>query len=272
MAGNPSSGASLVELLDLEMLDRDLYRAVNERGSAERPQLYGGQVAAQALRAAAATVPEGRMPHSLHGYFLRRGRADWPVILRVGRARDGRSFSARHVEAVQYGEVIFDCMASFNSDEPGGEYAVSFPADAPRPDHGVAHDNPWAEGRIFEVREVVRPGEERSQMARIWTRIKERLPDDPVVHACGITYLSDLGNGFGQANHADLWGRGGPSLDHTVWFHRPTRADRWILADYLPLKAIGGRGVYSGSMHDEDGVLTALVAQEALMRRSGRSN
>src|SRR5471030_975426 len=95
---DPSSGRSLVELLDLELLDRDLYRAINELGSADRPQLYGGQVAAQALRAAGATVPEGRMPHSLHGYFLRRGRANWPVILKVGRARDGHSFSARHVE------------------------------------------------------------------------------------------------------------------------------------------------------------------------------
>src|SRR4051812_32843335 len=107
----------LAALLELERLDRDLFRGENEPGARERFNLYGGQVAAQALRAAGATVPEARTPHSLHGYFLRRGRVDLPVIFDVDRDRDGGSFSARHVRAVQDGEVIFSMLASFNEPE-----------------------------------------------------------------------------------------------------------------------------------------------------------
>src|SRR3954452_1994519 len=112
----------LAALLDLEVLDRDLFRGANEPGASQRRSLYGGQVAAQALRAAGATVPDGRLPHSLHGYFLRPGRVDRAVILHVDRDRDGGSFSARHVRAVQEGEVIFSMVASFQEREDAATY------------------------------------------------------------------------------------------------------------------------------------------------------
>src|SRR5437762_2658069 len=127
----PPRVATLAELLDLEELDRDLYRAHNPRRPFV-PHLYGGQVAAQALRAAGLTVPDGRHAHSLHGYFLRPGRADRPVLLHVDRDRDGKSFSARHVRAVQEGEVIFSMLASFHDDEDSGTYdAVPTKAEPP---------------------------------------------------------------------------------------------------------------------------------------------
>src|ERR1700757_2105257 len=114
----------MLGLLDLEELDTNLYRGYNEKASRDRPALFGGQVAAQALRAAASTVPEGRLPNSLHGYFLRPGRAEHPVILQVARDRDGRSFSARHVVALQQGEVIFSMSASFHLPKEGVQFAV----------------------------------------------------------------------------------------------------------------------------------------------------
>ncbi|HEX4865130.1 MAG TPA: acyl-CoA thioesterase domain-containing protein, partial [Acidimicrobiales bacterium] len=117
-------------LFDLERLDADLFRGVNEKTASARPALFGGQVAGQALRAAALTVPDGRMPHSLHGYFLRPGRWQHPVILKVDRDRDGKSFSARHVSAVQEGQVIFSALASFHIAESGPEFAPALPEQA----------------------------------------------------------------------------------------------------------------------------------------------
>src|SRR4051794_41072889 len=131
--------SSLAELLDLEVLDRDLFRGFNFAG--ERPTLFGGQVAAQALRAAGLTVPEGRLPHSCHGYFLRPGRIDLPVVLQVDRDRDGGSFSARHVRAVQDGEVIFSMLASFSAGQPAGEFDALPRADHEPPVDGAPIDD-----------------------------------------------------------------------------------------------------------------------------------
>lgn len=259
---------SLLELLDLEELDTDLYRGINETPSPIRPNLYGGQVAAQALRAAALTVPEGRMPHSLHGYFLRPGRGDRAVILRVARDRDGGSFSARHVVAVQNGEVIFSMSASFHLEKPGVEWSSRRPA-ADLPDEPP--ESGWF-SRIESMLDIraLPPAvpyrdDEVPVPARLWLRTREALPEDPVLQACALAYASDLGSGFGDGTVTG-GGRGGPSIDHAVWFHEPLRMDDWVYLDMWPVKTIGGRGVYSGAMQDASGRVGAVLTQELLFR------
>jgi len=226
--------------------------------------LYGGQVAAQALRAAGATVPDDRLPHSLHGYFLRPGRVDLPVLLHVDRDRDGGSFSARHVRAVQDGKVIFSMVASFHAHEPSASYDAVPTRGGPEPATLSPRPSPF----MVEVREVtptrVGDGQVRHSDS-LWVRASSPLPDDPLVHACAVTYVSDLGSGFGQVDVPNL-PAGGPSIDHSLWFHESIRADEWMLLELWPLKASGARGVYSGSLRSEDGRLGALLTQEMLLR------
>lgn len=261
----------LVELLDLEELDTDLYRGINESSAEFRPALFGGQVAAQALRAAAYTVPEGRLPHSLHGYFLRPGRADRLVILRVARDRDGKSFSARHVVAVQNGEVIFSMSASFQEPRPSAEYAEDRPMPEAGPDD-LSSSHILRALSPLEVRGFppVVPVEEGQWPvpARLWARSRRPLPDDQVVHDCALVYLSDLGSGFGDGQATGL-PRGGPSIDHALWFHHPVRLDEWVLLESWPLKAVGSRGLYTGTMRAGDGRLAAVLTQEILFRPPG---
>jgi acyl-CoA thioesterase II len=259
--------STLEELLDLEELDRDLYRAHNPRRSFT-PHLYGGQVAAQALRAAALTVPEGRHAHSMHGYYLRAGEADHPTIMRVTRDRDGRSFSARHVVALQRGEAIFTASASFHVDEDSGDFSgVPVPTGMPDPDDVT--EEIGNEDVMFELRPVYdgpppRPDEWRAAR-RIWARTREPLPDDRVLHTCGVVYLSDFSSGFVDLDSPGL-PRGGASLDHTVYFHRPVRIDDWVFMELEPVSAAGARGVYRGTIHDRAGTLGATLVQENLMR------
>lgn len=257
----------LVALLDLEQLDRDLFRGENEPTARERLSLYGGQVAAQALRAAGATVSSERTPHSLHGYFLRRGRVEMPVVYHVDRDRDGGSFSARHVRAVQDGEVIFSMLASFH-DATGVDAPVDFDAVATRggdpPETLKERPSPL----LADVREITPTRIADGQLRhsdRLWVRAATELPDDPLLHACALTYVSDLGSGFGQVEQDGL-PTGGPSIDHTVWFHAPIRADAWMLLELWPMKAGSARGVYGGSLRSEDGRLGAVVMQEMLLR------
>jgi len=253
-------GTDLTTVLTLEPLDRDLFRARNGRQNL-RSSLYGGQVAAQSLLAAAATVDGDRAPHSFHGYFLRAGRPDLPVVLRVDRDRDGRSFSARHVVAIQDGAVIFSMVASFHHERPGPTFD-----DAPRRDVPPPESVPvggW--NGLLDVREVT-----RTDLAAhlytdcIWVRSATPLGDDPLLHIGGLVYLSDLGSGFGQQDRS-LLGMGGPSIDHSLWFHEPIRADDWVLIDLQPVKARAARGVYRGSLRDRDGLLAATIMQETLL-------
>jgi acyl-CoA thioesterase-2 len=256
----------LAAVLDLERLDRDLFRGVNAITARERPALFGGQVAAQALMAAGLTVPEGRLPHSLHGYFLRPGLTDRPVILQVARDRDGRSFSARHVAAVQDGEVIFSMLASFHAGQEAGRLDQVDRRDVPPPEVCEPLEN----GLLLEIRQVTRTEVVDGRQLYsdcLWVRPTGSLPADPLTHAGALTYMSDLGTGFGRVADAML-GTGGPSLDHALWFHEPIPADQWVLLHMWPAKAISARGVYHGAMRDADGHLGVLVAQEHLLRPS----
>ena len=260
----------LNELFDLERIDADLFRGLNEKTAPARPALFGGQVAGQALRAASLTVPEGRMPHSFHGYFLRPGQWQHPVILKVDRDRDGRSFSARHVSAVQEGKVIFSALASFHIHEESPDFSQRLPAGADPDDLPAERALVSMFASAFEFRPYppVRPygPEDYPLPARVWAKSTVRLPDDPVLHACALAYLSDIGSGFADGE-LEQFPRGGPSIDHAMWFHHPARVDEWILLWMGPLKAGGARGLYAGTAHDAAGRLLAVFNQEMIFGR-----
>jgi acyl-CoA thioesterase II len=250
----------LTSLLALERVDRDLFRGRNANFG-PRQTLYGGQVAAQCLIAAAATVEQGRLPHSLHGYFLRAGRSDLPVVFEVDRDRDGRSFSARHVVALQDGEVIFSMLTSFQAESEDVLFDAAPRREVPDPE-GMARGG-W--NPLLEVREVTPTDFLKGVFTDcVWVRSLTPLPDEPLLHRAALTYMSDVGTGFGQQDAA-LVGRGGPSIDHAVWFQENIKADDWVLVDLRPVKARSARGCYDGSLRDRDGRLGATLYQEHLL-------
>jgi acyl-CoA thioesterase-2 len=259
----------LLELLALEPIERDLFRA---NAVFDDPYaLYGGQVAAQALLAAGATVPTGRLPHSLHGYYLRGGDASHPTVFRVDRDRDGRSFSARRVVAIQRGEVIFNMAASFHEPQRSGPDLQAEPA----PEAGDPDDLPkYPFPRLTSMEGALpeQPYPDVPVPVRFWARCGTELPDDPMLHAGVLTYLSDISTGLiplrDEGDHSDH--RPGPSLDHAVWFHRPVDMNQWVLLDLVPHSVFGGRGWYTGSLHTRAGALVASLTQEQLYRRSPR--
>jgi len=246
---------ALLEVLALERLDRDLFRSTVL--FEEQWPLFGGQVAAQALLAAGATVEPGRTTHSLHGYFLRPGDSREPVVFTVERDRDGRSFSARRVVARQDGAVILNLSASFHDvvDDAPDETALASPVVGESEQLSVP---PRLIG--FEQRLTSQSGPWPTQ---VWLRCTEALPDDPLLHAAVLTYLSDIYTGHGVlASSAD---RHQPTLDHAMWFHRPARADAWVLMDLQSRAVSQGRGLYTGGLWS-GGALVASLAQETLYR------
>lgn len=253
----------LAELLDIRELDRDLYEAPSFADD-ERPHLFGGQVAAQSLRAAMLSVSSDRRVHSLHGYFLRRGTSGRSVVLQVFRDRDGRSFSSRRVLAVQNGEVLFSASASFHLEEDSPEYQLAMRADVTGPE-----ESPPVEGgpsQFFEMRGMRgREAGGRTFSPRLWVRPRVALPDDDDLHACALAYATDFGSGFAMLD-LDGLAPAGPSLDHCIWFHHPIRLDDWVLLDLWPLRASGARGTYMGTVHDRAGTLGCMLTQEALLR------
>ncbi len=253
---------SILELLDLEYIEENLYRSrVVYEGAA---RLFGGQVAAQALYAAGRTVPDGRLPHSLHGYFLRQGSAQRPTVFQVERDRDGQSFSGRRAVAIQDGEVIFNMAASFAAVRPGVDVDADPEPEIPAPDALPRWVNP--RHASFEFRSA---DQDRRLPTQFWIRCTAELPGDPMLHAAVLTYVSDISNGLVPLEGADI--RSGPSLDHAVWFHRPARMDEWTWQDLVPHTAAGGRGLYTGAIYSASGARVASIAQEALFRkRSGR--
>lgn len=252
----------LAALLDLEELDRDLFRGRNADHGEPRFSLYGGQVAAQALRAASLTVDAGRRAHSLHGYFLRPGQPDHPVIFSVDRDRDGGSFSARHVRAVQHGEVIFSMLASFKVPEEAKAIEFSNPKTVPLPDE-VASSG-W--DALVETRPITGRSIHGHEVTdSVWCRVATPMPEDLVVHACALVYMSDYGGGFVMQDVPGL-PLGGPSIDHVLWFHQPVRVDEWVHVDLQPERASDARGTYGGTIRALDGTLAAVLGQECLLR------
>jgi acyl-CoA thioesterase-2 len=261
----PATGPTLTDLLELEEVGADRFRAASVFD--DRTHLYGGQVAAQALLAASRTVPDGRSPHSLHGYFLRGGNATRPTAFRVERDRDGGSFSARRVFALQDGEVIATLSASFHRVEAGLDLQVDqvSPAEPPELLGPLLTEDHMFPLVSVETRVPSQPYAATEVPTRLWVRPEVALPDDPVVHACVLAYISD-----GSTGLAPLWQggwRSSSSLDHAVWFHRPARADDWLLLDVVPHSTAGGRGWYTGSIATRLGDLVASLTQEALFRR-----
>ena len=249
---------TILDVLDLEPIDADLFRAGLTHS--EPYTLYGGQVAAQALRAAGMTVDADRVPHSLHGYFLRKGDPGRPTVFQVARDRDGRSYSARRVVALQGGKVIFNMSASFSVEEEGPDVGVQTPPEVPAADLLPSHTFP----RLFSVEGRLPPQPHASSWpTRVWARSGVTLPDTPLMHACALTYLSDISSGLGPLKTATAAPRS--SLDHALWFHRPVRLDDWVLMDLVPHTAARGRGFYSGTFW-QAGRLVASSTQEALFR------
>ncbi|MFG1927323.1 acyl-CoA thioesterase [Cryptosporangium sp. NPDC048952] len=249
---------TILDLFALDEVEPDLYRA-NTVFDEEFP-LYGGQVAAQALRAAGLTVPDGRSPHSLHGYYLRGGDSGRPTDFRVDRDRDGRSYSARRVVALQDDTVIFTMSCSFHVEEHGKDVDVTDVSEVPAP------EAPGSMPRLFSMEGTLPPAPypDAEWPTRFWARCVASLPDDPLIHACVLTYLSDISTGLAPLH--DETSGSGSSLDHAIWFHRPIRLDEWVLMDLVPQSVARGRGFYTGTIRTADGTLGATLTQEALFR------
>lgn len=275
----------LLELLDLENIDLDIFRGRNER---MRPgRIFGGQVAAQSLVAAARTVAE-LSAHSLHGYFLRPGDPATPVVFTVDRIRDGKAFVTRHVVARQRGKAIFNMSVSFQVAERGYEHQMEMPP-APDPEslptrdelvrlhfdaipeadrHWVAHPRP------IDVRHVQLPtffgGKPSAGPSLVWMRVPRALGDDPALHQRLLAYMSDLTLLDNIVLPHGRNGRLGPvmvaSIDHAVWFHRSLRVDDWLLYVQDSPAAAGARGFARGTIFARSGELVASVAQEGLLR------
>lgn len=284
--------ARLLCLLDLEPIERDIYRGASQPSVI--PRVFGGQVAAQALVAACRTV-EDRLPHSLHSYFLRPGDPGAAIVYNVDRIRDGRSFATRRVVAVQHGQPIFHLSASFQTAEEGLTHQEPMP-EAPDPEtlptaaqmlpqYEDRFVHPSVSKRLLDVRRaidlryVAEPpfatvGSPREPRSQVWFRTTGALAgvhDDPVVHLCLATYVSDmtlldsvlLAHGRGGWTVGDVVGA---SLDHAMWFHRPFRADEWLLYDTDSPTTQGGRGLARGQIWTRDGDLAVSVIQEGVVR------
>jgi len=287
----------LIQLLKLERIEDNIFRGDSrDIGSA---QVFGGQVLGQALSAAQHTV-EGRVAHSLHAYFLRRGDMTAPIIYDVDRARDGGSFSNRRVVAIQHGRPIFNLAASFQRPEKGLEHQAEMP-DVPGPeglqeltdlvsesidklpdkirrymmDRGPFHFRP------VEHWSFARP-QKHEPIKHVWIRTVDRLPDDPALHQNLLAYASDhellsastLPHGLTLARDNVIMA----SLDHALWFHRKVEIDQWLLYAIHSPNASGVRGFSRGQLFTKDGTLVASTAQEGLIRvvtpghDKGRSN
>lgn len=278
----------LVELLDVSPTGGDHFQGENE--DIGFPNIFGGQVLGQALMAACRTV-EDRLPHSMHGYFLRPGNHDIPIDYEVQRVRDGRSFTVRRVIARQAGREIFTCAVSFQVKEDGLEHQIDMPA-APSFE-GLQSEaelfktwaskfpealrEKWGRERSVEIRQAGQQDPFKPVVSepvkQSWIRVRGNLPDDPVLHCSLLAYASDfsflgtslLPHGYSViARDVQV-----ASLDHALWFHRGFRIDDWLLYDKESPTASGGRGFNRGAFFNRDGILVASAAQEALIRKRG---
>lgn len=281
---------SLLERLDLEAIDRDLFRGVSPQDG--QPRVFGGQVAAQALVAAVRTVDASYPAHSLHAYFLRPGDPKIPILYEVDRIRDGRSFLTRRVVAIQQGVAIFNMSASFHRKEAGLDHHLPMP-DVPGPESVPSLDTFFdddlgdPDNQTFRVLRQLRlpvlvhdlsPNDPRRPEKRpgvhyVWFKSRGPLPQDALFHQCVLTFASDLMLADSALRvHGRTWFEPSlmvASLDHVLWFHRPLRADEWVLYAMESPSSSGSRGLNTGSFF-QDGSLVATVVQESLMRELGK--
>ncbi|HEX7521443.1 MAG TPA: acyl-CoA thioesterase II [Acidimicrobiia bacterium] len=280
----------LIDLLELEQLEVNLFRGLSP--DEDRQRVFGGQVAAQALTAAGRTVDPLRHVHSLHAYFLQPGDPTIPLIYEVDRIRDGKSFTTRRVVGIQHGKAIFNLAASFQIAETGPEHSDPMP-DVPDPEtlptfreriephlDRLGPDlGAWlVRERPIDSRPVTDPPwldpTPRAPEQDVWIKTNGTLPDDPLLHTCVVAYASDLtlldtamlphsvSHGGGQWQVA--------SLDHAMWFHRPLRADEWLLYHQTSPSAGNARGLAEGAIFRHDGMLAVTVIQEGLIRPIGQ--
>jgi acyl-CoA thioesterase-2 len=283
----PDAVKTLLDILDLEPLEHNLFRGRSPQDGWQR--VFGGQVIGQALTAASRTVPADRKAHSLHAYFLRPGDPSVPIIYDVDRIRDGKSFVTRRVVAIQHGQAIFSMSASFQVEEAGLDHQMKAP-DVPGPDELISEEELkrrfiesatepmkayWRRERPIELRPVslrhYMSREPLEPVQHVWFRATGPLPEeDDAVHKCVLAYASDM-----LLLDTSLYPHGRSlfdrdlqvaSLDHALWFHRPFRADEWLLYSQDSPTASGARGFNRGAIYRRDGVHVASVAQEGLIR------
>ena len=277
---------TLLQILDLEEIEKNLFRGESPNVGWQR--VFGGQVIGQALVSAQRTVEEGRVVHSLHGYFMRPGDPSVPIVYEVDRIRDGRSFTTRRVVAIQHGRAIFSMSASFQIVEPGLEHFLPMP-DAPDPeglpsekelanqylDHapeGVR--NYWKRERPIELRPInldhYISDRKLEPEQNIWFRATGKLPFDPAIQQAVLAYASDM-----TLLDTSLFAHGRAifdknlqvaSLDHAMWFHRPVNMEEWHLYSQDSPNTSGARGFTRGNIYSQSGELVASVAQEGLIR------
>jgi acyl-CoA thioesterase-2 len=282
----PVAVENLLRILDLEPLEHNLFRGRSPEDGWQR--VFGGQVLGQALVAATRTVEADRKAHSLHAYFLRPGDPGVPIIYEVDRIRDGKSFTTRRVVAIQHGHAIFSMSVSYQVEEGGLDHQTPMPK-VPSPDELMSEEELkkqfmqaasepmkgyWRRERPIEIRPVsLRHYIAREKLEPIqysWFRTTGKLPDDPAVHKCVLAYASDmmLLDTSLYPHARTLFDRDlqVASLDHALWFHRPFRADEWMLYQQDSPSASGGRGFNRGAIFTRDGTHIASVAQEGLIR------
>jgi len=276
----------LLELLDIEQLEIDLFRGIGSGGETTT-RIFGGHVIAQALMAAYRTVPD-RMCHSLHAYFIRPGDPSIPVIYQVDRARDGGSFTTRRVVAIQHGKQIFNLSASFHVQEEGWDYQHKMPdVKGPepwldRPDLrepyiekiSPKHRDDFLRERPIEIREVdprdLFEPEKTSDKNYLWFRMEAAKGQSPIMQHCLLAYASDMNLlGSSLRPHGLTWFQGQvmtASLDHAMWFHAPIDFSDWHLYELDAPFTGGARGFNRGLIYNQNGQLAATTAQEGLMR------
>jgi acyl-CoA thioesterase-2 len=277
----------LLEVLDLQdsiaRTNEDIFTGISH--STPWGRIYGGQVLAQAVVATQRTVPIDRILHSLHGYFLRPGNIDEPITFAVDRIHDGRSFATRRTQAYQNGEPIWSMISSFQDTDPGFEHFIAPPADIPDPESLSNLDEVRAgidpgmyqmlQARAIEFRHVepslwLGPDPSRAASQNVWMRVRGQLPDNPEIHRAALAYMSDMTLQESVLRRNGLtWLTPGlrvASLDHAMFWHRFARVDQWLLYTQESPNARGGRGLATGRIYTQDGMLVATVAQEVMFR------
>lgn len=280
----PETVEELVQLLAVEQLDEQVF--VGQDAGSARQRVFGGQVLAQSLCAAYRTVPAGRTAHSLGAYFLRGGVSGTPISYRVESTRDGASFSARRIIADQDSRVIFSMMASFHEDEPGLDHSDAIPQDVPAPQDCpalsevlgarsrravAAWQQEWGvlETRFASDTSTLSAAGHSDAAMKVWVRAESQMPDDAQLHQAFLAYASDL-TLLAVSTVPHPVDFAGPnmtvaSINHSMWFHRPARADEWLLYDQVSPSASAGLGFSFGRLF-ADGKLAASCAQEGLIR------